>query len=398
MKQLEERPCDHVRSGANAFAAEEYAARLASTRALMAEREIATLCLVGPENIYYLTGLDHQGHFAFTMLVVPLIGSPLLVTRAMETETVAAQVAQCVHVTFRDGGSPAITVARAVCDVTAVGAIVALELASMSLPVTVWQVLCEEMTDRHLVDGSGLVESVREVKSPAEIEHVRAAAAISDRAVQAAIAAAHPGVNERHIAASVYDTMIRAGGEYPGFVPLVRSRDNLLQEHVTWRDHVVTTGDALFIELAGVAARYHAPMSRMIYLGGAPRGTDVAAAIAVDGLEAVRSALQPGAVASEVYAAWQKVVDRGLGHDRYRRHHCGYLTGIGFPPSWVGGSVVVGLRHDSVLLIRAGMVFHVLSWLLGQTPAEYVISDTVLVTADGGEILTTTDRTPIIRH
>jgi len=99
-----------------------------------------------------------------------------------------------------------------------------------------------------------------------------------------------------------------------------------------------------------------------------------------------------------VYAAWQEVVDRGLGHDRYRRHHCGYLTGIGFPPSWVGGSAVVGLRHDSVLVIRAGMVFHVLSWLFGQEPADYVISDTVLVTADGGEILTTTDRTPIIRH
>jgi Xaa-Pro dipeptidase len=38
----------------------------------------------------------------------------------------------------------------------------------------------------------------------------------------------------------------------------------------------------------------------------------------------------------------------------------------------------------------------VLSWLLGQRPADYVLSDTVLVTANGGELLTTTARGPIV--
>lgn len=384
-------------AGASPFTAEEYAGRLASTRALMAERGIATLCLVGPENIYYLTGLDHQGHFAFTMLVLPITGEPLLVTRAMERETVAAQVPQCVHVPFSDGASGAAAAVRAVREVTGGDATVAIELGSTHLAVTAWHDLRREL-DQRLDDGSGLVESLREVKSPAEIEYVRKAACISDIAVQAAVAAARPDVNECDVVAAVYDSMIRAGGEYPGFVPLVRSRDILLQEHVTWRDHVARAGDALFVELAGVVARYHAPMSRMIYLGHAPVGTDVAAAVALDALEAVRSELRPGATAADVYAAWQRVVDTGLGHDRYRRHHCGYLTGIGFPPSWVGGTDVVGLRHDGDLVIRAGMVFHVLSWIFDQQPADYVISDTVLVTANGGEILTTTDRNPIIRH
>jgi len=398
MAQLTGRRIDAAPAGSRPFTAQEYAARIAATRALMAERGVDALCLVGPENIYYLAGLDHQGHFAFTMLVMPMDGEPRLVTRAMERETVTAQVPDCAHVPFADGASPADAAARAVHELTAAGATVAFELASMSLPVTVWRELGEKLSDRHLIDSSGLVESVRELKSPAEIGYVRDAAAISDRAAQAAVEAARPGVNERDVAAAVYDAMIRAGGEYPGFVPLVRSCETLLQEHVTWRDHVVTLGDALFVELAGVVARYHAPMSRMIYLGDAPAGTDLAANIACDGLEAVRLALRPGTTAGEVYAAWQHVVDDGLGHSHYRRHHCGYMTGIGFPPSWVGGSSVVGLRQGSDLEIRAGMVFHVLSWILGQQLADYVISDTVLVTTDGGEILTTTDRTPIIKH
>ena len=380
------------------FPAEEYATRLAATRDLMAQRDLATLCLVGPENIYYLTGLNHQGHFAFTMLVLPLTGRPHLITRAMERPTVAAQAPGCLHVPFQDGDDPAATAAGVIREVTEPGSQIAVELGSTCLPVSDWERLRTHLSGVILVDGSGLVEAVRAVKSAAEVAYVRRAAAISDVALQAGIAATHPGVNEREVAAAVYGAMILAGGEYPGFVPLVRSADILLQEHVTWRDHIVLAGDALFIELSGVSGRYHAPCSRMVYLGEAPHGTDVAAGIALDGLEAVREALRPGAVAADVYAAWQKVVDTGLGHSRYRRHHCGYLTGIGFPPSWVGGGVVVGLRHNSEFEIRAGMVFHVLSWILDQEPADYVVSDTVLVTHTGGELLTTTDRTPITKE
>ncbi len=95
-----------------------------------------------------------------------------------------------------------------------------------------------------------------------------------------------------------------------------------------------------------------------------------------------------------MYAAWQRAVDLGLGH-LSRRHHCGYLVGIGFPPSWVGGSAVVGLHRGGELLIREGMVFHVQSWIIGQQPADFLVSDTALVTATGCELLTHTAREPV---
>jgi Xaa-Pro dipeptidase len=103
--------------------------------------------------------------------------------------------------------------------------------------------------------------------------------------------------------------------------------------------------------------------------------------------------MAPGAVAGDVYAAWQSRVDEaGLAH--YRRHHCGYTLGIGFPPSWVGGSRVVGLRHDSHMQLRAGMVFHVMSWLMGTHRGDYFISDTAVVTETGAEVLTSVPRRP----
>jgi Xaa-Pro dipeptidase len=70
------------------------------------------------------------------------------------------------------------------------------------------------------------------------------------------------------------------------------------------------------------------------------------------------------------------------------------MIGIGFPPSWTGGTGVVGLRPGSDLVMKEGMVFHLLSWILGQLPADYGVSDTALVTRDGCELLTATPRAP----
>ncbi|MGH3474400.1 MAG: M24 family metallopeptidase [Aeromicrobium sp.] len=378
------------------FSSSELDARVAMTRQEMDAAGLAALVVASPEDIYYLTGLNHQGHFAFTALVLPVDGPLLLVARAMESETITAQVPQCVHVPYADDQDPAAVLADTVRSFAS-GPKIGVEQTSMSLPVSVWEPLRTTLDSHRLSDGSGIVQRLRQVKSPAEIEHMRRAAEASSRAMDAGIAAVKEGVSQSEVVAAVYAEMTRRPDcEYPAMPPLIRSRDALLQEHATWSNSTIDADGALFFELSASAARYHAPLTRMVYVGDPPAGTDVAAAIATSGLEAVRGALKPAAHADDVYAAWQAVVDEGLGHSSYRRHHCGYLIGIGFPPSWTGGAGVVGLRRGSDLEIREGMTFHVLSWILDQEPADYVLSDTMLVTADGGEILTTTRRDPIV--
>jgi Xaa-Pro dipeptidase len=97
-----------------------------------------------------------------------------------------------------------------------------------------------------------------------------------------------------------------------------------------------------------------------------------------------------------VYAAWQRAVRAALGNPGYRRHHCGYITGIGFAPTWSGPGAPVSLRPGHDLELRERMVFHVFSWILGEGPADYGVSDTLLVTADGCEVLTSTGREPAV--
>ena len=378
------------------FSSSELDSRVAKTRQEMDAAGLAALVVASPENIYYLTGLNHQGHFALTVLVVPSAGPLLMVARAMEAPTMAAQVPQCVHVPFADDQDPATVLTDTLRSVVDSGAEVGVEQTSMNLPVSVWEPVQAALTSVDFVDASELVARLRQVKSPAEITLVRRAAEASSRAMEAGLAAAREGVPQPEVVAAVYAEMMLTGREYPAMPPLIRSRETLLQEHMTWDDRPIAAGEAMFFELSASVGRYNAPLTRMAYVGDPPPGMDVAAGISTDALEAVRGALKPGAVAADVYNAWQSVVDDGLGHSAYRRHHCGYVVGIGFPPSWTGGAGVVGLRSGSDLEIREGMTFHVLSWLLDQEPADYVLSDTMLVAADGGEILTTTRRDPIV--
>jgi Xaa-Pro dipeptidase len=378
------------------FTASEYAARVAAVRATMQERELEALLVSSPENIFYLTGLSHQGHFAFTALVLRVEGDCMLVTRAMERETLAMQVPDCEHIPFDDDEAPAAAVARAVHASGLERSRIGVEKDKMSFPIRVWEGVVDRTAQVRWEDGSGIVDNVRVIKSPAEIDYVRQAAAVSDRAMRSGIDAAGEGVNEREVAAEVYRSMVASGGEYPGNAPLIRTDDRLLQEHTTWQDRVLQAGEGLFMELSGCVHRYHAPLTRMVYVGHAPEGADAAAETVIAGLNAICDALTPGALAGQVYAAWKAVVDEELGHHDYHRHHCGYVTGIGFPPGWAGGGVPVGIRPGNEMEIRPGMIFHLLPWLLGQGSTDYAVSDTVLVTDTGAELLTSVARTPTV--
>jgi Xaa-Pro dipeptidase len=115
-----------------------------------------------------------------------------------------------------------------------------------------------------------------------------------------------------------------------------------------------------------------------------------------EAMENAALAIGPGAVADDVYRAWQDTIDRA-GLAGYTRHHCGYAVGIGFPPSWSGGGTPRGLRRGSKMTLQTGMVFHLMSWLLRTGRGDSFLSDTIVVTDDGCEFLTTASREVTIR-
>lgn len=376
----------------NPFSTCELAARLDRVRAEMAERDLDLLILFSPENVFYLTGLEHWGYFAPHLLAVPAVGEVTLITRAMERVAIENMVWNARF----EGHSDSETVADTAAVVLAGPASrrIGLEMDTAGLSFGLGQAL-QTVVSGDWRDATGLVDRLRLVKSSAEQDLMRRAALASDAGTQAAINALHGGAREADVAAECQAAMVRAGGTPPGFGPFIRPEARIAEEHTSWGDGTYQAGERVFLEIAGCVSRYNAPMGRLVHLGSIKDRDAEMAEIAKRAFAAILSGLKPGVRARDVYDSWQAVVDAAdMAH--YRRHHCGYLVGIGFPPSWTGGNRVTGLRHDSDLVIEEGMTFHAMSWFTETGRGNWFVSNTVLLGPDGAEVLTTTPAGPTI--
>jgi Xaa-Pro dipeptidase len=370
----------------NPFDEQEIHGRIAALRTRLQAADLEAAVIASPENVFYLTGLDHWGYFAPHLLIVPLSGMPVLVTRAMERVSIEKQVATAQFRGHSDSETAADVASKVLNELRLTNKRIGLECWSSGLSHGLARAL-EAATAAQWVDISGMVDEQRLVKSAAEQQFLRQAATVSEVAARAAIAAISDGAREADVAAECLAAMVRAGGQPPGFGPFIRPQSRLGEEHATWGDGKFRAGEAVFVELSGCVARYHAPLGRIVRIGRMEEKDRSIAAVAQKAFDAVIGALRPGKRAKEVYQAWQEVVnDAGLNH--YRRHHCGYCVGIGVPPSWTGGNNVIGLRSDSELAIRSGMSFHVLSWLMNTGRGDHFLSNAVLVTDSGTEVLT----------
>jgi len=374
------------------FPDEELADRLKRVRQEMTERNLDGLIIAVPENIYYLTGLDHWGFFACHLLIVPRDGEAVIAARAMEGPTVANQVRNARFAGHADTEDAGDFFASTIKSMGLGGGRLGIEKKSLFLTAHIYEHIVAGLSDAAIEDASGLLDAMRLIQSPLEQTYTRKAAMAADAGTLAAIEALHTGASDYEVSAACHKAMIEAGSEYPGFGPFIRStRRRPGDEHTTWRGDVFEDGDPVLLEIGAAYRKYQAPMGRLVYVGSAPAEAEEAAELSIRGMAAIAKAVKPGVTVGSVYDAWHAVAeDAGL--NEYHRHHCGYLVGIGFPPSWTGGSAVTGLRRGGDLVLQAGMAFHLHSWFTETGRGDYFISNAALLTEQGCEILT--NRTP----
>ena len=373
------------------FPKEELNQRLLNVRSQMVEANIDGMVITIPENIYYLTELDHWGFFACHLLVVPREGEMILVCRAMEKITIENQVKNARFFGHADNEDPADYIVSALSELNLLNGRVGMEKNSLFLTARLAESIQAKTPKVEWKDNSNLVSALRLVKSPLEMDYVRKAAKAADAGMLAAINTIRDGASDYEVSAECCRAMILAGSEPPGFGPFIRPTSRLGEEHTTWRGEVFGKNEAVFLEIAAAYRKYQAPMGRLVYVGSAPNGAEKSVQLAIDGMKAINSSIQPGAKAGDVYAAWKEVARKG-GLENYERHHCGYLVSIAFPPSWTGGSMVTALAPNSQLELKTGMTFHTHSWFTNTDCVDYFISNTSLLTEKGCEVLT--NKTP----
>ncbi|MFZ0487967.1 MAG: aminopeptidase P family N-terminal domain-containing protein, partial [Arenicellales bacterium] len=205
-----------------AFPARELDSRRARLTHEMTRRNLDGLVVAVPENIYYLTGLDHWGFFACHVLLVPVDGPMILVARAMERVTYENQVNNAEFIGFGDAGDPADAMVTGLKQLRLDKAAVGLEKNSLFLTLRIGESLQAKTPNATWSDASGLLDAFRLVQSPLEQSYTPKAAAAADAGTLAAIAAVRDGASDYEVAAECHRAMILAGSEYPGFGPFIR--------------------------------------------------------------------------------------------------------------------------------------------------------------------------------
>ena len=378
----------------NPFSDAELARRLVAVRGEMVSRDIDIAVLSQPESVFYLIGLDHWGYFAPTHLIVPSDGELVLVTRQMERVTIENQVRNARFAGHSDSESCASKLATELSPLVS-GKRLGFEVETSGFTYQTGQELFSTLGTSDWVNISGLVDGLRLVKSAEEQALMRAAAKAADAGTMAAIAAIHDGAWEADVAAECLAAMTRAGGTPPGFGPFIRPEARIAEEHTSWGTGIYRAGEKVMLEVAGCVARYNAPMGRFVHIGSIRDEDAEMAELSKKAFQGILDGLKPGVRARDVYNSWQAVVN-AAGLPDYRRHHCGYFVGIGFPPSWTGGNKVTGLRYDSDLEIREGMTFHAMSWFTETGRGDYFVSNCVLLGPDGAEVLTKAPMGPTV--
>jgi Xaa-Pro dipeptidase len=235
-----------------------------------------------------------------------------------------------------------------------------------------------------LTDASDLVSRLRVVKSPAELVYVRRAAELADLALAEANRLAVPGAFEGDILAAMTGAIFRGGGDDPANEFIIGSgRDGLLCRYFTGR-RKLDADDQLTLEFAGVYRHYHACLMRTIKTGRVGQRQRDMHKLALEALQAAKSALRPGRPIGEVFDAHARVFD-AAGGKAHRLNACGYSLGTTFAPNWMDWPM---FYHGNPEPAAPGMVFFLHMILAdSDTGLAMMPGETVLVTATGCERL-----------
>jgi len=367
------------------FSLEEYGERLRKVRVHMAEKGVDAMLSHTPENIYYLTGYQTPGYYAYQCFIIPAEGDPVMLTRRLEESNVRALSWVDERRTILDTQDPVQRTVETLREMGLTEKRLGVEQDSWFLTSRNYFKLRGLLPKAELIDCSGTVERARLIKSPREIEYIRRGALAASEGTRQAVAAIAEGKTENDVAAAAYRGLILGGSEYMGLAPFIASGPRSALAHATWSGRKIEKGDVVFLEMAGSFHRYHGALMRTVSVGEPSDDVKAKSDAVIAGLNAAIETIRPGVTSDQVDKACRGTIAKA-GFGRYFTHRTGYSVGIAFPPDW-GEGHIMSLKDGDQMVLREGMTFHMVPATLVYGQHGIGVSETVLVTRDGCEVL-----------
>ena len=378
------------------FPMAEFRSRHDKVRAAMDGLGIELLLVLAPSHINYLIGTPAKGYQEFQVLFFPREPGPLtLLTRLCEVPLLQAEsLAEDIRGWGgREPEDPIAALKQVMEEKGWLARRIGLEVPDYYVHPYVHQKLTAVLGDSLVADATDLIGTVKLVKSAAEIDCVRKAAAILDAAMETCRDSIAEGRTERLVSADVHHTLMASGSDIPSSPMNFLTGPRTAYAHGEPTDRVLQAGDFMHIQFGAHYRRYCCTIGRQLCLGAPSERMREVYRVAREAGDACIGAMRAGVPATVPHEA-AKTVIADAGMDRYRLHMTGYAVGAAFPPSWVEPLVMdSGCPHT----LQAGMVIAVEPPLFGLEEGLGVrIIDNVLVTETGCEPLSKTTRDLIV--
>jgi Xaa-Pro aminopeptidase len=233
-----------------------------------------------------------------------------------------------------------------------------------------------------LVPCGGLVEQLREVKQPQEIERIRAACELADAALREVLEAGLAGRSERELALELEVRMRRLGARGPSFPTIVAAGPHGALPHAEPRDLPIPPDTFAIVDWGAELDGYCSDCTRTYATGqrlpeGAREVYELVLAAQLAGLAAIR----PGPSGKELDAVARDVIE-AAGHGERFGHGLGHGVGMDIheAPRLSRTAGKAPLRAGTVVTVEPGV------YLPGRFGVR--IEDLVVVGEEGATVLT----------
>jgi Xaa-Pro aminopeptidase len=249
--------------------------------------------------------------------------------------------------------------------------------SSVSPDLAVFRKLQEKIPGVGIEDRTMLLPELRAVKSPAEVELMKRAAAATAAGYRAAFATLEPGVGEREMQHAMERAYIDSGAEGVAYGSIVGSGLNGTVLHYADNDGECRDGDVLVIDSGAQFCGYACDVTRTLPVSGkfSKDQRDLYSIVLKAQLAAIKAA-KPGALMWEVDKAARDIIEKAGVGDAYI-HGIGHQLGLEVHDITPDGALKPGM----VITIEPGVY-------LPDRRIGIRIEDDILITKSGNTNLT----------
>jgi Xaa-Pro aminopeptidase len=353
-----------------------YAARRARLIRQLKGLEVDCLLISGSTNVRYLTGFTGDSTWLF---VSP---SETVLISDTRFETQLAEECPGVSVSIRDAGK---SMNASVADIVQATRCRAVGVEADDLTVSQHQGLVRQLSGSTVVNTTGSVEGLREIKDKWELEQIREAIRIAERGIGVLRSMLRPDVTERQLRFILEDAMRSFGGCGTAFEPIVGVGPTGAMPHAHAGNRLVSESPALLVDWGAMTwTGYRSDLTRVFFTGKPTKQMQQVYDVVLTAQHAAIAAIKPGVSCRAVDQIARKIIeDAGFG--RFFGHSLGH--GIGLD---IHEAVRVGPTSDREF--QPGMVVTVEPGIYLPGKFGVRIEDDVLVTAAGNEVLTSVPR------